>query len=120
MSRKGTRWKNLGFKKMCVVKYLKILGVILSAVLRIGVIPQSIFLFIPRRRMDTFKNKFVKISLEEAGFPFLRLYGPGEADPVLCLEWSCDPFQLMRISYGNFSGTFEKRDIIFLPIFLGI
>lgn len=70
--------------------------------------------------MYTFKNKFVKIPLGETCFPILRLYGPREGDPVLCLEPSCDPFQLMRISYGDFSGTFEKRDIIFWPRFLAI
>ena len=71
---------------MCIVKRLKILAAVLSAVPGMGIIPQSIFLFVLRRMISIFKNKSISIPLGKARFPIFRSCGPGEVDPVLSPE----------------------------------
>lgn len=72
---------------MCIVIYLKILAVILSAVSSMGVILESIFLFVLWWMMDIFKSKSVRLPLGEVLFLILRPRGPGETGLVLYSEW---------------------------------
>lgn len=74
-------YKNLVFKKMCRVIHLYMLAIVLSVVSSMGVIPQSILLFILKRMLHIFKNKSFKIPFGEILFPILRPCGRGVAWP---------------------------------------
>lgn len=72
-------YKNLVLKKMCRVIHLYMLAIVLSVVSSMGVIPQSILLFILKRMLHIFKNKSFKIPFGEILFPILRPCGRGVA-----------------------------------------